>query len=296
MSSREFSYAKEERVYAFHGPLLYVAKVLDTAARTVPDTATKVKLYLLQYEGFDSHWDEWVPESRIMKDGKEAEALQKDRVKEFNRAQKRRSKQNAEAASSGAASSAASTKKQKTGDKVELMPMADIKEQLRLPQAMKLRLINDWERITREKRLVPLPRQPSIATLLDEFVATKAKRSSHERLYIEVCDGMRSYFNQALGTLLLYKYERKQYRDTRESFKDRSLVDVYGAEHLLRLFVKLPELLGHCKLQREHMTVLLAKLTELLKFMQANKTKYFLNTYESASDEYLEWWGNTSNE
>ena len=33
--------------------------------------------------------------------------------------------------------------------------------------------------------------------LLSEFVAAKAKRSSHERLYTEVCDGLRSYFNQA---------------------------------------------------------------------------------------------------
>lgn len=159
---------------------------------------------------------------------------------------------------------------------------------------MKLKLIDDWERVTREKKLVPLPREPNITSLLDDFVQAKAKRSTHERLYVEVCDGMRSYFNQSLGSILLYKYETKQFRDaTRtDAKKATALVDIYGAEHLLRLFVKLPELLSHCKLQREHMTVLLAKLAELLKFMQANKAKYFVSAYDTPSEEYLHWWGN----
>ena len=45
-------------------------------------------------------------------------------------------------------------------------------------------------------------------------------------------------------------------------------------------------------MQREHITVLLAKLTELLKFMQANKSKYFVNDYIHPGEEYLRWWSN----
>ena len=67
-------------------------------------------------------------------------------------------------------------------------------------------------------------------------------------------------------------------------------MDVFGAEHLLRLFVKLPELLAQCKMQREHMQVLVSKLMELLKFIQANKAKYFATAFEPPSDEYIEWW------
>ena len=40
-------------------------------------------------------------------------------------------------------------------------------------------------------------------------------------------------------------------------------MEYYGAEHLLRLFVKMPELLARCQMQREHMTVLVSKLGEL---------------------------------
>ena len=39
-----------------------------------------------------------------------------------------------------------------------------------------------------------------------------------------------------------------------------------------------------------HLTVLLSKLLELLKFIQANKAQYFVEDYQSASEEYLQWW------
>ena len=52
------------------------------------------------------------------------------------------------------------------------------------------------------------------------------------------------------------------------------------------------QLLAKCHMQREHITVLLAKLTELLKFMQANKSKYFVNDYIHPGEEYLRWWSN----
>ena len=169
-------------------------------------------------------------------------------------------------------------------------------EQLRLPHGMRLKIIEDWERITREHKLVPLPLSatPTVSVILEEFLAAKARRSSHERLYGEVCDGVRAYFNQALPTLLLYKYERRQHREFKDAHKNP--VECYGAEHLLRLFVKMPELLARCQMQREHMTVLVSKLAELLKFLMTNKAKYFVNDYEAPPDEYLEWWGNTSNE
>ena len=107
--------------------------------------------------------------------------------------------------------------------------------------------------------------------LLSEFVAAKAKRSSHERLYTEVCDGLRSYFNQAqpscrpdaaemqprcsrrgptpnptrpgaacgpstedrlcllqaLGAILLYKFERRQLQQLRSEKPDVPLVEAW---------------------------------------------------------------------
>ena len=64
-----------------------------------------------------------------------------------------------------------------------------------------------------------------------------------------------------------YKYERKQFRDLKETAagKDKPLVELYGARAPARLFVKLPELLAQCKMQREHMQVLVSKLMGLLQ-------------------------------
>ena len=108
----------------------------------------------------------------------------------------------------------------------------------------------------------------------------------------QVCDGVRAYFNQALPTILLYKFERRQHREAKEQHRTQHPVEYYGAEHLLRLFVKLPELLARCNMQKEHLTVLVSKLAELLKFIISNKAKYLSAEYEVPSEDYLAWWGN----
>lgn len=58
----------------------------------------------------------------------------------------------------------------------------------------------------------------------------------NEELLEEVFDGLRIYFNKALGNILLYRFERHQYADIIRQMPDKELVDIYGAEHLLRLF------------------------------------------------------------
>ena len=59
-----FGFDTEEKVLSYHGPLLYEASVIDRTVRQAPDGVTKIKLYLLHYSGWNSHWDEWVPQSR----------------------------------------------------------------------------------------------------------------------------------------------------------------------------------------------------------------------------------------
>ena len=84
-----FRHDKEEAVLCYHGPLVYEAKVQDRVAREGPDSS-KIKLYLVHYQGWNTHWDEWVPESRVLKHTADNLQLQKDRIKEFQRAHKRK--------------------------------------------------------------------------------------------------------------------------------------------------------------------------------------------------------------
>eukprot|EP00962_Isochrysis_galbana_P061602 scaffold40650_cov270-Isochrysis_galbana.AAC.2 len=212
-------FKENESVYAYHGPLLFKAQVLEKTERTAGGAAgasAKVRLYRVHYSGWDAHWDEWVPESRLLRDDAGAEEEQKQRIRDFKRAHNKRKAQEGAAGGSasdggpGATASAdggagpADGKKAKGGvEPGDEALTAEIREQLRLPQNLKLKLVEDWERVSREKKLVPLPRSPSIETLLCDFVAAKAKRSSHERLYTEVCDGLRAYFNQVGPVLYL---------------------------------------------------------------------------------------------
>ena len=45
----------------FHGPLLYEAKCVKVA---IKDKQVK---YFIHYSGWNKNWDEWVPESRVLK-------------------------------------------------------------------------------------------------------------------------------------------------------------------------------------------------------------------------------------
>ena len=56
---------------------------------------------------------------------------------------------------------------------------------------------------------------------------------------VEVVDGLKMYFERALPKILLYRNERQQYAEWKRRHPSMKLVDVYGSEHLLRLFGKL---------------------------------------------------------
>lgn len=52
--------------------------------------------------------------------------------------------------------------------------------------------------------------------------------------------GIVLYFDKALGNNLLYRFERAQYVDIRRKTAEaRPMSEIYGAEHLLRLFGQL---------------------------------------------------------
>ncbi len=55
-------------------------------------------------------------------------------------------------------------------------------------------------------------------------------------------EGIQAYFDRALGSILLYRFERKQYQQIQQKHEDTPLSQIYGAEHLVRLFGMSPSL------------------------------------------------------
>ena len=125
---------------------------------------------------------------------------------------------------------------------------------IEIPDHLKAILVDDWENVTKNLSLVPIPADHPVSEILSTyFEEEKGKRrlgSAEADLLEEVVQGTRDYFEQCLGKLLLYRFEREQYfrlhqameagKDEFEGrlLKDKKIADIYGAEHLCRLFGK----------------------------------------------------------
>jgi|ERR1700738_1492742 len=113
--------------------------------------------------------------------------------------------------------------------------------------------INRWTHFCQRVltgKLVPLPRKPNVVNILKGYsAAEKAARpkrpgSAEADIFEEVVSGIVVYFDRCLGNILLYRFERQQYVDIRRTNDGKEMSEIYGAEHLLRLFGKLNLCIG----------------------------------------------------
>jgi mortality factor 4-like protein 1 len=72
----------------------------------------------------------------------------------------------------------------------------------------------------------------------------------------EVVQGLKLYFEKTVGSILLYRFERQQYVDLKKQYADKSMSELYGVEHLLRLFVQLPSLIAHTNMDQDAINIL----------------------------------------
>ncbi|GAA5870359.1 hypothetical protein JCM16303_001975 [Sporobolomyces ruberrimus] len=158
-----------------------------------------------------------------------------------------------------------------------------------IPDNLKTQLVDDWEAITKNQQLVPLPRMPSVDTILDEWLKyLQNEEDDKRRLAGEIAAGLGLYFNKALGNNLLYRFERGQYQEQYKKLQgtDKQMSSVYGGEHLLRLFVNLPELLAATSLDPESMGVLKENMVQFLSWMDLNRRVLFVKEYNGTSSGY----------
>eukprot|EP00053_Salpingoeca_punica_P007801 m.71012 g.71012 ORF g.71012 m.71012 type:complete len:340 (+) comp14337_c0_seq1:161-1180(+) len=157
-----------------------------------------------------------------------------------------------------------------------------------IPQELKDQLANDWNFVVNEKMLVPLPRTPSLRCVLEEFRATSTRPKADVN---SVVDGLRTLFCTAVGQALLYSFERVQYMEILEGLSEESpadsLADVYGAEHLLRLLVKLPDFLKNVENADPSMPAFMTVLTALVEFLRTEKDRFFVVNYDNATHHYI---------
>lgn len=102
----------------------------------------------------------------------------------------------------------------------------------------------------------------------------------------EILDGLEKYFNASIGLILLYKFERLQYLNViKNNTENRPMSEIYGMEHLLRLFTSLPGLIAQTSMDPVSIKTIIDESKEILKFIDDNLPKYS-NSYINVTPDY----------
>lgn len=306
--------------------------------------------YYMHYQGWKKKWDEWVPETRVLKFNEENLRRQKEMQQQSRLAKKQSAADSVRDSKKRSASDAkndsgnARKKARSVIEHVEAEEVFKVRPEIKVPvpDELKRQLVDDWDFVTRQKKLVQLPRTPSVKKIIDVYVADQTQGNKQKDLLKEMTRGLLKYFEHCLGSILLYRHERSQYNDiyvqieenrlaaeeekenassesankkdnesddTKKKIgagndsenggenaeekedggdseeatkKATSLAEVYGAEHLLRLFVKLPMVLAHTDMEEDAARILVDQLNDFLKYMQKNAGALFLSDYDNA--------------
>lgn len=283
-------YVQDETVLAFHGPLIYEAKILK-----VEVGANGKPTYFVHYQNWKKKWDEWLLPDRIMKDDAAGRQKQRDcldalkKEKEGKRDDKRKS---------GASGADGEKKKKRKIDVARELEEDDVEEEgikLNIPNLLKKQLVDDYYYVVQQKKLVTLPAKKPVSAIVSDFVESlrleegkkDAKASANDRCVAEVAQALQLYFDRALGTILLYRFERLQFDDIQQSHSGQRMSDVYGVEHLLRLFVKLPFFLSKCNMEEGETKMLQQRLNEFLKYL-GKQDLIFMDAYKKAPTDYIQ--------
>ncbi|PKK74392.1 MRG-domain-containing protein [Rhizophagus irregularis] len=282
-TDHKLNFEQNELVLCFHGPLLYEAKILK-AENWGPEDSESGDTgphYYVHYKGWKKTWDEWVPEERVVKHN-EANLMRQKQLKDTYSNKKKKTvrignKNEAELQEDQLQKEnhERGKKRKKINDdeeEEEFMNRLEIK--IPLPESLKVKLIDDWENVTRNNALLKLPRKYTVADILNEYLEFKHnliastannQKSDKDDIHSEVVQGIKIYFDKTLGNILLYADERQQYVNIRKQFLDKENSEIYGAEHLLRLFVELPRLLAHTTMDQAATETLEEHLIDFLK-------------------------------
>ncbi|XP_038897435.1 protein MRG1-like isoform X3 [Benincasa hispida] len=247
--SRPCPFSEGEKVLAFHSFVIYEAK------------------------GWSKTWDEWVGLDRLLKFTEEN--VQKQQ--ELN--EKRGTEKKASRASQIKPKNVTKGRKRKNDASKDKSAMNVEKlVSIQIPVKLKKQLVDDSEFVTHLGKLVKLPRTPNVEDIMKKYLEYRLKKDvTKDESVGEIVKGLICYFDKALPAMLLYKSERQQYEEL--MINDVSPSSIYGAEHLLRLFVRLPELLSQANIEEETLMELQQKLVDLLKFLRKNQNAFFLSSY-----------------
>eukprot|EP00906_Rhabdomonas_costata_P010376 RCo014562 len=156
--------------------------------------------------------------------------------------------------------------------------------QLAIPELLVQHLLKERDEYMFEgKTRVRLPKAVTVARILDQF---EAKALAHSTIpeegkaeVREIVSGLRANFSDACIKCLMYPSETTAMREALRlragASPDKPWETIFGAEHLLRLVVHLPDKLRVARLAPERLSFVLRTLNQLLVFLSLNYAYYF---------------------
>jgi len=250
--------------------------------------------YFLRYKKWKPKWNEWILESHVFKLDKEGlEMMHSTNQGVYEkRSAKAEADKKAKAAMKG-------NKEVRKEDNIDVAPDTVTEKAyiLQIPTTLQRRLLDDLDMVE-EHKLLPLPRDPNLKQILARFeeslLNSKTPDADPEGLGSFI-KGLSEYFDRVMPISLAYSFERVQMK----KFWMKSKVDdptrseiirpseVYGAEHLLRLFVKLPQLMQRANAPQDISRDAQTRFIQLLKWMDKEQ-EIFHKEIEPTDTEYLE--------
>ncbi|XP_062499587.1 mortality factor 4-like protein 1 [Corticium candelabrum] len=273
-----------EKVLCYHGPLIYEAKCMKTQSGKEKDVEKGTK-FLIHYNGWKKSWDEWVSEDRVLKYTDTNLQKQKELKQQHrNEVKEKRGKRKLETKGPKREGEGLPRRKRGRFGVVIGALHSRIEMRVNIPEGLKQCLLLDWEFVTKQKQVVKLPSAMPVDRILAKYVE-RNNENEKKSIIQEATLGIRDYFNVLLGTRLLFESERPQFDELLAKHHDTStqMSSIYGAEHLLRLFVQLGSSLSYTVVDEDSATMLLSHLHNFLQFMQENISELFKKEYTNVS-------------
>lgn len=169
---------------------------------------------------------------------------------------------------------------------------AKVEIKIKIPDDLKPWLVDDWDAINQQQKLLDLPAKTTVRDIVDAYIAQKkgSKQPLHTTAagsQADITISLVEYFDVMLGCQLLYKFERPQYAELLEQHPDRPMSSLYGAFHLLRLFTRLGSMMAFTSLDEKAVQLLQAHLHDFLKYMTKNVSSLFsIQQFVNVTSEY----------
>ncbi|KAK8826079.1 hypothetical protein WA556_003808 [Blastocystis sp. ATCC 50177/Nand II] len=264
--SEKSEFSVGEQVIIEDTGLFYVAKVGFGFEFELKIIEIKDNEYKIHYNGWSSRFDKWVKKEELNKDTELNRALMK-----FNNGRGK--------------------KEERLGKSLqidlfaEMSTYSDSLSKCQFPILLREQLVEEWFMVTDENLFLPLPCKVTMRMILQTFLEeVKAESKTAFENASELVQGLVYYMNTDARKAVFYTAEN----DIIETVSKKSIpiLDIFGAEHLLRLLFIVPMLYSTSELSQNETQYVHDVLSLLFDFLLRH-SEYFCPFDEYVSSEQV---------